>query len=209
MVKTIRLPILVGRLRPAAFRSTAIEDKGGRSASTSPAYARAGYKLGKHIQLNLDVVNLFDEKTSDIGYDYQSRLNGEGPDGRNDIHFHRVEPRSFRLALIHHVRGQGRLKKPAGRANGQGKRFCVGIMAASSTLPWRMQAQKSWSIPAKCIFGESDIQVFRRGHARLQVAPPVALIDLVCATSYERTENNQSPTTVSQVARPSLNRHYI
>jgi hypothetical protein len=103
MVKTIRLPILlapVGRLRPAAFRSTAIEDKGGRSASTSPAYARAGYKLGRHIQLNLDVVNLFDEKTSDIGYDYQSRLNGEGPEGRNDIHFHRVEPRSFRLAHL-------------------------------------------------------------------------------------------------------------
>jgi hypothetical protein len=78
-----------------------IEDNSVRSASTSLAYARAGYKLGTHTQLNLDIFNLFNKQASDIDYYYQSRLNGEGPEGRNDVHFHPVEPRSFRLALIH------------------------------------------------------------------------------------------------------------
>jgi outer membrane receptor protein involved in Fe transport len=78
-----------------------IEDNSVQSASTSLAYLRVGYKFTRNTRLNLDIFNLFDRKVSDIDYYYQSRLKGEGPDGSNDIHFHPVEPRSLRLALIH------------------------------------------------------------------------------------------------------------
>jgi hypothetical protein len=45
------------------------------------------------------VFNLFDRQASDIDYYYASRLPGEAAGGVNDIHFHPVEPRSFRLSL--------------------------------------------------------------------------------------------------------------
>jgi outer membrane receptor protein involved in Fe transport len=78
-----------------------IEDNSVRSASTTLAYLRAGYKLGKDTRLTLDVFNLFDRKASDIDYFYRSRLAGEAIDGVDDIHFHPVEPRSLRLTLTH------------------------------------------------------------------------------------------------------------
>ena len=76
-----------------------IEDNSVRSASTTLAYARIGYKLRADTRLTLDVFNLFDKRASDIDYHYQSRLPGEAADGVNDIHFHPVEPRSLRLTL--------------------------------------------------------------------------------------------------------------
>jgi len=78
-----------------------IEDDSVRSASTTLAYLRAGYRLGQHTRLDLDIFNLFDRKASDVDYYYPSRLRGEGPDGVGDIHFHPVEPRSLRLTLMH------------------------------------------------------------------------------------------------------------
>ena len=47
----------------------------------------------------LEVFNLSDRQASDIDYFYASRLKGEPIGGVDDIHFHPVEPRSFRLTL--------------------------------------------------------------------------------------------------------------
>jgi outer membrane receptor protein involved in Fe transport len=77
------------------------EDNSVRSASTTLAYLRAAYKLGKGTSLALDVFNLFDRQASDIDYYYPSRLAGEPAQGVDDIHFHPVERRSFRLTLTH------------------------------------------------------------------------------------------------------------
>ncbi|GGC67823.1 TonB-dependent receptor [Undibacterium terreum] len=78
-----------------------IEDGSVRSASTTLAYARIGYKIAPRTRLTLDAFNLFNKQASDIDYYYQSRLRGETADGANDIHFHPVEPRALRLTLTH------------------------------------------------------------------------------------------------------------
>jgi hypothetical protein len=44
------------------------------------------------------VFNLFDREDSDIEYFYESQLQTEGAPVQ-DIHFHPVEPRTFRLTL--------------------------------------------------------------------------------------------------------------
>ena len=77
-----------------------IEDNSVRSSSTTLAYLRVGYKLTPNVRLALDVFNLFDRKASDIDYFYGSRLQGEPAAGVDDIHFHPVEPRRFRLTLM-------------------------------------------------------------------------------------------------------------
>jgi outer membrane receptor protein involved in Fe transport len=79
-----------------------IEDNSQRSGSTTLAYLRAGYKLARNWKVAVDVFNLFDRKASDIDYFYASRLKGEPAAGVNDIHFHPVEPRSFRISLSSH-----------------------------------------------------------------------------------------------------------
>ena len=70
-----------------------------RSKATTLAYLRVGYKINPKLRVALDVFNLFDREASDIDYYYASRLKGEPAGGVNDIHFHRVEPRSVRLTL--------------------------------------------------------------------------------------------------------------
>lgn len=76
-----------------------VEDNSVRSQSTTLAYARIGYKADAKTRVTLDVFNLFDRQASDIDYYYPSRLNGEAAGGVSDIHFHPVEPRTFRLTL--------------------------------------------------------------------------------------------------------------
>ena len=76
-----------------------IEDNSQTSKATTLAYLRVGYKVTKDLKLALDVFNLFDRQASDIDYHYASRLPGEAAGGVADIHFHPVEPRSFRLTL--------------------------------------------------------------------------------------------------------------
>ncbi len=76
-----------------------IEDNSVRSQSTTLAYARVGYKVDTKTKLSLDIFNLFNRQASDIDYYYPSRLAGEPAEGINDIHFHPVEPRTFRLTL--------------------------------------------------------------------------------------------------------------
>ena len=76
-----------------------IEDNSQRSRATTLASLRMGYKFAPGVRLALDVFNLFDRKASDIDYYYTSRLQGEPAAGVDDVHFHPVEPRSFRLSL--------------------------------------------------------------------------------------------------------------
>ncbi|WP_082616799.1 TonB-dependent receptor domain-containing protein [Massilia sp. Root418] len=78
-----------------------VEDNSVRSAATTLAYARLGYRISGKTSLALDVFNLFDKRASDIDYFYASRLPGEAAEGVADRHFHPVEPRAVRLTLTH------------------------------------------------------------------------------------------------------------
>ncbi|SFU84397.1 TonB-dependent receptor [Pseudoduganella namucuonensis] len=78
-----------------------VEDNSVRSAPTTLASARIGYKITPRTRLTLDVFNLFNRQASDIDYYYPSRLRGEAAEGVGDRHFHPVEPRSLRLTLTH------------------------------------------------------------------------------------------------------------
>lgn len=75
-----------------------IEDDSVRSSSTTLVNFRAGYRFDRRWNMVLDVFNLFDREAADIEYFYESRLLTE-PAPVSDIHFHPVEPRSFRLTL--------------------------------------------------------------------------------------------------------------
>ncbi len=87
-----------------------IEDNSVRSDSTTITNARVGYRLTKNLRVQLDVLNLFGSKDQDIAYFYASCLPSElgtvpcpaaGPrEGIEDVHFHPVEPRQFRLTLV-------------------------------------------------------------------------------------------------------------
>jgi hypothetical protein len=48
--------------------------------------------------LGLDVLNVFDVEDNDITYFYESQLLGEAAPVE-DIHFHPVHPRSFKLVM--------------------------------------------------------------------------------------------------------------
>src|SRR5882762_4496012 len=87
-----------------------VEDNSQRSQSSTIFSARASYKVDAKTSVNLDVFNLFNRKSNDIEYYYSSRLctnqvgttcNDPVPQAAiNDIHFHPVEPRSVRLAVV-------------------------------------------------------------------------------------------------------------
>jgi outer membrane receptor protein involved in Fe transport len=76
-----------------------IEDDSARSSSTTLVNLRVGYEFNKHIQIALEVFNVFDAKSSDIDYFYTSRLPGEPAAGVDDVHFHPAEPRMVRAAV--------------------------------------------------------------------------------------------------------------
>ncbi|WP_374593022.1 TonB-dependent receptor [Aquabacterium sp.] len=75
-----------------------IEDGSVRSKATLLAYGRVGYKLTPDLKLSLDVFNLFDRQASDIDYYYESRLTPSAA-SESGLHFHPVEPRTFRVTL--------------------------------------------------------------------------------------------------------------
>jgi outer membrane receptor protein involved in Fe transport len=75
-----------------------IEDDSVRSSSTQTTNLRVGYKIDPKWRLHLDVFNLFDREDSDIEYFYESRVQPTDPEFEQ-IHFHPVEPRTFRLTL--------------------------------------------------------------------------------------------------------------
>src|SRR5205823_14273304 len=76
-----------------------IEDGSVKSQSSTNVSLRTSYRLDRRFRLNFDVNNLFNRKTSDIDYFYESRLQAESAPV-SDVHFHPAEPRSFRIALI-------------------------------------------------------------------------------------------------------------
>jgi hypothetical protein len=75
-----------------------IEDNSVRSEATTTVSARLGYKFANGLIVRLDGFNLLNEDASQIDYYYASRLPGEPAGGVEDIHFHPLEPRSFRLS---------------------------------------------------------------------------------------------------------------
>jgi hypothetical protein len=82
------------RLGPAPL----IEDNSARSNTATLFNALLDYDFGR-FQIKLECLNLFDSKDNEIQYFYTSRLKGEPADGVNDYHFHRFEPRTFRVTL--------------------------------------------------------------------------------------------------------------
>ncbi len=76
-----------------------IEDDSVRSRSTTLLSGRYGYKFDKKLRVQLDVFNLLNRRASQVDYFYASQLRGENAP-RSDIHFHPVEPRALRIALI-------------------------------------------------------------------------------------------------------------
>jgi outer membrane receptor protein involved in Fe transport len=75
-----------------------IEDDSVKSDPTTLVNLEAGYRITKSIQLSAALYNVFDSRDNDITYLYESQLPGEAAPV-NDIHFHPVEPRTFRLTL--------------------------------------------------------------------------------------------------------------
>lgn len=76
-----------------------IEDDSVRSRSSLIFNARAGYRFDNGLQLQLDVLNLFNANTNQIEYYYLSRLPGEPIDGVADRHVHPAEPLAVRLTV--------------------------------------------------------------------------------------------------------------
>ena len=75
-----------------------IEDSSVESDPTTLVNLEAGYRITDNIQLSAAVFNVFDSRDNDITYFYESQLPGEA-EPVTDIHFHPVEPRTFRLTL--------------------------------------------------------------------------------------------------------------
>jgi hypothetical protein len=86
------------RLRHFGARDL-IEDGSRRSEPTTLVNLQAGAAVSPRVRVNADVFNLFDRRVSDIDYFYASRLPGEDPGGREDVHFHPALPRSIRIGL--------------------------------------------------------------------------------------------------------------
>lgn len=77
-----------------------IEDNSVRSDSTTKLNGRIGYKISPTLSLQLEGFNLTDSDDSAIDYLYASRLQGECAEGFDDIHFHPMERRSFRVTSV-------------------------------------------------------------------------------------------------------------
>jgi hypothetical protein len=67
-----------------------------RSKASYPISARLGYKFEYGLIVRLDAFNLLNQEASQIDHFYGSRLAFE-PSEVQDVHFHPLEPRSFRL----------------------------------------------------------------------------------------------------------------
>ncbi len=89
------LPIL-SSVRPVPRKPAA---RGRLDQSTTLASVRVGYRITPRMKVAVDAFNLFDRRASDIDYFYTSRRKGEPAADIDDIHFHPVEPRRFRLTL--------------------------------------------------------------------------------------------------------------
>jgi hypothetical protein len=75
-----------------------IEDNSRRSRATSTLNGRIGYRFNTHTKIELEGFNLANRRDSAIDYFYESRLKDEAV-ASEDVHFHPVESRSFRVTL--------------------------------------------------------------------------------------------------------------
>ncbi|QOY93799.1 TonB-dependent receptor [Massilia sp. UMI-21] len=75
-----------------------IEDDSVRSRASMTLNGRIGYRIGKDMRIELEGFNLGNRRDSAIDYYYASRLANE-TEAVDDIHFHPIEPRSFRLSF--------------------------------------------------------------------------------------------------------------
>ena len=80
-----------------------LEDNSVRSHSTTTLNGRIGYRLSRAFRLELEGFNLSNRRAFAVDYYYASRLASEAPgSSTEDIHFHPIESRSFRLTLTAH-----------------------------------------------------------------------------------------------------------
>jgi outer membrane receptor protein involved in Fe transport len=75
-----------------------VEDASVRSPASTLVNATIAYALTRDVKLSVEAINLFNRKTSDIDYYYESQLSGEQAPV-SDIHTHPAEPRSLRVGL--------------------------------------------------------------------------------------------------------------
>jgi outer membrane receptor protein involved in Fe transport len=76
-----------------------IEDATVHSSRSVLVNAEGGYRLSRQLRLAVDVLNVFNTRTSDIEYYYPSRLPGEPAGGVSDVHLHPLQPRTTRVGL--------------------------------------------------------------------------------------------------------------
>ena len=86
--------LTVRRLGPAPLT----EDGSINSGTSTLANLLYRYNFD-HVSVFAEVLNVFDRHDDDITYFYTSRLKGEPAAGIDDVHFHPMEPRTFRLGL--------------------------------------------------------------------------------------------------------------
>ena len=74
-------------------------DNSVRSQATTLLNLEGGYRLARHVRVNLEVFNLANASVSDIDYYFRSRLPHEPLAGVEDIHTHPAVPRTLRVTL--------------------------------------------------------------------------------------------------------------
>jgi len=79
-----------------------VDDNTERAPATWILNGRVGYKVTKDWTVTLEGLNLLNARAADIEYYYASRLPGEPAAGVNDVHFHPLEPITFRLGLTYY-----------------------------------------------------------------------------------------------------------
>ncbi|WP_111976886.1 TonB-dependent receptor [Algibacillus agarilyticus] len=88
-----------GSLRYRYFSARALESTNNiKAASTQTINLGVAYQW-QQLKIGFDCLNLLDSQDHDITYYYASRLTNEPSEGVEDIHFHPLEPRTFRLKL--------------------------------------------------------------------------------------------------------------
>jgi outer membrane receptor for Fe3+-dicitrate len=76
-----------------------IEDNSVQSSHTITLNSQIGYKISNNVQVLMQGFNLLNTQAHAIDYYYTSRLTGESTAGVDDVHFHPIESRSFRLNI--------------------------------------------------------------------------------------------------------------
>ena len=76
------------------------EDNSVRSHSSTTLNGRLGYRINPKTRIEVEGFNLTNRRVSAIDYYYTSQLRGEA-EPVDDLHFHPIESRSFRVTLVH------------------------------------------------------------------------------------------------------------